>query len=136
MTTTETPEFAPAVLRSLPTLVPAGMTQADLALELGLSAHLQACAIDLDDAFTQLWAVRQAILEAADMDASTEPIPFAGRDGRLGFLNMAVYLGNLVERAATKVRCEPQVVVERALGRPVVHQVRRTAADRRQLRSS
>ena len=76
------------------------MTRADLALELGLSAHLQACAIEVDDASAQLWAVRQAILEAADMDASTEPIPFGGRDERLGLLNMAVYLGNLVERAA------------------------------------
>ena len=52
------------------------MTQADLALELGLSAHLQMSGIEVDDAIAQLWAVRQAILEAADMDPSTEPIPF------------------------------------------------------------
>ena len=107
MITPETPEFGPAVLRSLPALVPAGMTQADLALELGLSAHLQTSAIDVDDAIAQMWAVRQAVLEAADMDASAEPIPFGGRNDRLGLLNMVIYLGNLVERAATLQRLRP-----------------------------
>src|SRR6202043_3654550 len=66
--TLEAPTFGPAVLRSLNTLVPAGMTQADLALELGLSAHLQMCDIEVGDAIAEMWAVRQAILEASDMD--------------------------------------------------------------------
>ncbi len=136
MTTTETPEFAPAVLASLPALVPAGMTQPDLALELGLSAHLQASDIEPDDALSQLWAIRRAILEVADMDSSTEPVPFGGRDERLALLNMAVYLGNLVERAAALGHCDAQSVVERAGAHPVVHQVRRTGVDRRQLRTS
>jgi hypothetical protein len=136
VTTTEIPEFAPAVLRSLPALVPAGMTQPDLALELGLSAHLQASAVDPGAALTQLWAIRQAILEVADMDSSIEPIPFGGRDERLELLNMALYLGNLVERAAALGHCDAEAIVERAAAHPVVHQAPAIGADRRQLRTS
>lgn len=112
------------------------MTQADLALELGLSAHMQMSGTEVDDAIAQMWAVRQAILEASDMDASVEPIPFGGRSERLGLLNLALYLGNLVERAAALQDCERDTIVARALGRPVIQQVRRTAPDVRQLRSS
>ena len=136
MITPETPAFGPAVLRSLPALVPAGMTQADLALELGLSAHLQMGDIEVSDAIAQMWAVRQAILEASDMDASNEPIPFGGRCERLDLLNMVIYLGNLVERAATLNDCDPDAIVARAMRRPVVQQVRASTVHLRQLRSS
>jgi hypothetical protein len=134
--TPETSEFGPAVLRSLAALVPAGMTQADLALELGLSAHLQMSDIEVDDAIAQMWAVRQAILEAGDMDPSAEPIPFGGRCGRLDLLNMAIYLGNLVERAATLNDCNRDAIVARAMVRPVIQQVRVSTTDLRQLRTS
>jgi hypothetical protein len=132
----ETTEFAPAVLQSLPVLVPSGMIQADLALELGLSAHIQMSATEVDDAMGQMWAIRQAVLEAGDMDASIEPIPFGGRSERLGLLNLAIYLGNLVDRAAAHQGCDRHTIVARALLRPVLHQVRRTAPEVRELRSS
>jgi len=132
----EPTEFGPAVLRSLPTLVPVGMTEADLALELGLSAHLQMSGTEVDDAIAQMWAIRQAILEASDLDASIEPIPIGGRSQRLGLLNLTLYLGHLVERAAALQDCDRDTIVTRALGRPVIRQIRRTAADVRQLRSS
>ncbi len=136
MTQTETPEFGSAVLRSLPVLVPAGMTQADLALEMGLSAHLQMGGVEVDDGIAHLWAVRQAILEASGMDPSIEPIPFGGRSGRLDLLNMAIYLGNLLERAAARNACDPDAIVTRALGRPVLYQVRSSVEDLRALRTS
>lgn len=136
MSEIETPEFAPSVLRSLPVLVPAGMTSADLALELGLTAHLQAAGVDLDEAARQLWAVRQGLLEAADMDTSLEPIPFRSRSERLGLLNMVIYLGDLLARAAATSASTRESVVERALDRPVVQAVRAPVAERRQLRSS
>ena len=136
MTKPEPSEFGPAVLRSLPTLVPVGMTEADLALELGLSAHLQTSGTEVDDAIAQMWAIRQAILEASDLDASIEPIPIGGRSQRLGLLNLTVYLGHLVERAAALQDCDRDTIVTRALGRPVIRQIRGTAADVRQLRSS
>jgi hypothetical protein len=103
------------------------MTEADLALELGLSAHLQMSGTEVDDAIAQMWAIRQAILEA---------IPIGGRSQRLGLLNLTLYLGHLVERAAALRDCDRDTIVTRALGRPVIRQIRRTAADVRQLRSS
>jgi hypothetical protein len=132
----ETVAFAPAVLRSLPVLVPTGMTQADLALELGLSAYMEMSDTELDDAIGQMWAIRQAVLEAGDMDVSTEPIPFGGSSARLGLLNLALYLGNLVDRAAAHQECAGGTIVARALDRPVLQQVRRAAPEVRQLRSS
>ena len=136
MTTYETSEFGPAVLRDLPWLVPLGMTEGDLALELGLSAHLQTSGIELDDAITQLWAVRQAILETSDIDATIEPIPFGGHSPRSSLLNLTVYLGNLVARAAAIQDCDRATIVARSLGVPLIRQVRRSAPDVRQLRSS
>jgi hypothetical protein len=129
--------FAPAVLRSLPALVPAEMTQADLALELGLSALLQMAGTGVDDALGQLWAVRQAVLEAGGMDEAIEPIPLLGGSDRLGLLHMALYLGNLLQRAAGHLGCDRDTLVGLALARPVLRSVRRTALpDIRQLRSS
>lgn len=136
MSKLETSEFAPAVLRSLAALVPSGMTQADLALELGLSAHMQMTATEVDDAVGQMWAIRQAVLEAGDLDASIEPIPLVGRSERLGLLNLVIYLGHLVERAAAHQGCDGEAIVTRALLRPVLHQIRRTAPDIRELRTS
>jgi hypothetical protein len=112
------------------------MTEADLALELGLSAHLQMSGTEVDDAIAQMWAIRQAILEASDMDASIEPIPFGGRSERLSLLNLAIYLGNLVGRAADLHDCDRHAIVTRALDRPVIQQVRRTAPAIRLLRTS
>lgn len=112
------------------------MTQADLALELGLSAHLQMSDIEVGDAIARMWAVRQAILEASEMDPAAEPIPFGGRCERLDLLNMAIYLGNLVGRAATLNDCDPDAIVARAMVRPVIRQVRASTTDLRQLRSS
>ncbi len=136
MITPETLEFGPAVLRTLPALVPAGMTRADLALELGLSAHLQMSDIEVDDAIAQMWAIRQAILEAAAMDPATEPIPFGSRDERLELLNMALYLGNLMDRAATLNHCDRDDIVARAMVRPVIRQVRTSTTHLRRLRTS
>lgn len=136
MTKPDITEFGPAVLRGLPALVPAGMIDADLALELGLSAHLQRTDTEVDDAMAQMWAIRQAILEVSDLDASTEPIPFGGRSGRLGLLNLAIYLGNLLGRAAALQDCDRHTIVTRALDRPVIQQVRRPAPAIRLLRTS
>jgi hypothetical protein len=50
-------------------------------------------------------------------------------------LNLAIYLGNLVERAAALQACDGDAIVTRAMGRLVI-QGRRPARDIRQLRSS
>jgi hypothetical protein len=132
----ETVDFAPAVLLSLPVLVPSGMVQADLALELGLTAYMEMSGTELEDAVGQMWEIRTALLEAGDLDAAIEPIPFGGSSKRLDLLNLALYLGNLVDRAAAHQNCDSTTIVARAMDRPVLQRVRRTVPDVRQLRSS
>jgi hypothetical protein len=128
--------FAPVVLRSLPALVPAGMAQVDLALELGLSACMQMADTEVDEALGQLWDIRQAVLEASGIDESTEPIPLVGSSDRVGVLHMALYLGNLLHRAAGHRGGDIGSLVTLALDRPVLQRVRRALPDIRQLRSS
>jgi hypothetical protein len=124
------------VLRSLHVLVPSGTTQADLALELGLTAWMRASGTDIEDALRQMWCIRQAVLEAGGMDPAIEPIPFGGSSSRLDLLNIAIYLGNLVDRAAAGQGCDRDVIVARALDRPVLRHVRLMAPEVRVLRSS
>ena len=97
---------------------------------------MQMTATEVDDAVGQMWAIRQAVLEAAEMDASIEPIPLGGRSERLGLLNLVIYLGHLVERAAAHQEVDRQTIVDRALRRPILHQVRRPVPRVRELRSS
>src|ERR1700676_4008639 len=113
----ETVGFAPAVLRGLAELGPFDLSEADLALELGLSAWIRFGAISLDDARSTLLHLRSVLLEAGEMDSGSEPIPFFGRSPRLDMLNLAAYLGNLVGRAAWSAQCDPQVIVERTIER-------------------
>ncbi len=70
---------------------------------------------DLEAARSEMLAMRAALLRAADMDVTTEPVPFTGPNRRAAVLNLAAYLGNLVERAAASADCEPAVIVERAI---------------------
>jgi hypothetical protein len=97
---------------------------------------MQMTGTELGDALDQMWGIRQAVLEAGDMDASIEPIPLTGRSERIGLLNLAIYLGALVERAAAHQGCDAGAIVARSLRRPVLHQVRRSVPDVRELRSS
>ncbi len=136
MSKSETIEFAPAVLRSLHILVPPGQTGPDLGCELGLSAWMRLTGTELEDASRHMWAVRQAVLDAGQMDAAIEPVPLAGRSPRLDLLNLVAYLSDLVVRAAAHQRCHPDVIVARSLDRPVLHRVGVTAPRVRQLRSS
>ena len=108
-------DFMPNVVRGLSDLGP--MPEPDLALELGLSAWMRISGIDLADARAQMLSIRSAVIEAGDLDPATEPVPFSGRTSRLAVLNLAAYLGNLMKRASSSARCQPDVLVERVLGR-------------------
>jgi hypothetical protein len=132
----DTADYAAAVLRSLHVLVPSGATQADLALELGLTAWMHASGTDIEDALDQMWRIRQAVLEAGTMDPDIEPIPFVGNSSRIDLLNLAIYLGNLVERAATTRGCDRDVIVVEALDHPALRHVTVPAPQVRMLRSS
>jgi hypothetical protein len=132
----DTADYAASVLRSLHVLVPSGATKADLALELGLTAWMRASGTDVEDAVDQMWRIRQAVLEVGQMDPDIEPIPFVGSSPRLDLLNLAIYLGNLVERAVATRGCDRDIIVVEALDRPVLRHITVAAPQVRVLRSS
>jgi hypothetical protein len=105
--------FAPAVLRGLIDL--GSVVETDLALEFGLSAWMHFNDVDFEEARLALLAVRRILLRVGNIDPLTEPIPFSGRSPRLDTLNLAAYLGNLVERAAASTQCPPDDIVEQAI---------------------
>jgi hypothetical protein len=107
--------FGPALLRGLSTLGLADCSESVLALELGLSAWMRLGGVDLASARGQMMRIRDAVLEAGEMDTTSEPIPLSGRSPRLDTLHLASYLGTLVERAASCADCEPSQIVERAI---------------------
>jgi hypothetical protein len=113
VTVTATQGFAPAVLRGLVDLGP--VVETDLALELGLSAWMRFNDVDFEEARQALLAARRMLLGVAGIDPVTEPVPFSGRSARLDTLNLAAYLGNLVERAAASAQCQPDAIVELAI---------------------
>jgi len=132
----ETDQFASSVLRNIDVLLPSGVSGTDLACELGLSAWMRLTGTTLDDAPGQLWAVRQAILEAGQLDEATEPVPMGARAPRLAVLNLVAYLGDLLDRAASHLGCGRQDIIAEALGQPVLHGPRSAVGHQRVLRSS
>jgi hypothetical protein len=120
MSSTDTVDFAPAILSSLAVLVPPDQLSTDLACELGISAWLRRTGTPIEDAPGRLWAARQALLEAGGMDAGTEPIPMGARTARLDLLNLVGYLADLVGRAAAHRGCDRATIVVAALARPIL----------------
>ena len=116
--------------------MPSGTTAADLALELGLSACMQMSDTDANGAIGQMWSIRTAVLEVSQLDVPSEPVPFGGSSERLGLINLALYLGNLVERAAAQGGCDADTIVAMALDRPIIQGIARIAPEVWQLRSS
>jgi hypothetical protein len=91
--------FAPAVLAGLAGIGPVDGAGDDLSLELGLSVWLRRTGTSLAGAVGELLAVRRAVLEVSDLDASTELVPLVGRSPRSDVLVLATYVSDLLERA-------------------------------------
>ncbi len=108
------PEFAEAILRGLSEVAE---SEPDLALELGLTAWMRQGGRGIEEAQCAMVALRSAILEVAEMDRRSEPSPLTGVSARTDLLNWAVYLADLVRRAAWASRCETGLIVERSVRR-------------------
>jgi hypothetical protein len=106
--------FAEAMLRGLSEVAEA---QPDLALELGLTAWMRQGGRGIEEAQAAMVSLRSAVLEVAEMDHRSEPSPLTGVSARTDLLNWAVYLADLVRRAARASRCETSLIVERSVRR-------------------
>src|SRR6185437_1802179 len=110
-----TSRFGPALLCGLAELGPVDPFSGDLSLELGVSVWLRRSGTSLVDACAELLEARTAVLEASAMDPGTEPVPLVGRSPRLDVVNLALYVGDLLRRAAAAAGSSVQVVAERAI---------------------
>lgn len=70
---------------------------------------------DLYGVRSMLPALRAAVLEAAGMDPTHEPVPFVGRSPRDDVLSSVAYLSELLERAASIAHCGADELAERAI---------------------
>jgi hypothetical protein len=83
----------------------------ELCLELGLSVWMKRYHIPYDDCWAATMAIRAWLLEVAEMDAESEPIPLHGHSPEIDVANFAAYLADLFLRASEAVECEvPQVI--------------------------
>jgi len=109
--------FGPTVLRGLAELAPAASSRPDLALELGLTAWMRQGEMDLEGTRSAMKALRTAVVEAAEMDLRSEPVPLSGLSPKDDLMNWAIYLANLVQRAAARKRCHTSLIVEQSIRR-------------------
>ena len=109
--------MAPALLRGLSILGPADAPGPDIALEMGVSAWMLRAETDVAGVSRLLPALRAAVLDAAGMDATHEPVPFVGRSHRDDVLRSVAYLADLLERAAAAASCSAIEIAERAIDR-------------------
>jgi hypothetical protein len=105
-------DFPSTLVRGLVTLEPSDPNKEDLSLTLGLSLWMHQSGTDLAEARATMLELRSLILELGGMDHQTEPIPLFGRTERVDVCSLAVYLGDLVQRAARTIRCEPDEMAE------------------------
>jgi hypothetical protein len=67
--------------------------------------------IAYDDCRAAMLAIRASLLEIAEMDPETEPIPLFGRSPEIDVANFAAYLAELFMRASAAIHCEiPHVI--------------------------
>ena len=107
--------FAPTVLRGLAELAPSASSHPDLALELGLTAWMRQGAMDVEATRSAMKALRIAVVRAAEMDLRSEPVPLIGLSPKDDLVNWAIYLANLVQRAAASKRCHTSLIVEESI---------------------
>lgn len=107
--------FVPALLGGLAELGPVEPFSGDLTLELGISVWLRRSGTSLLEARGTLLEVREAILRVGGLDPSTEPVPLVGRSPRCDVVNLVVYVGGLLQRAAPRAG-GVQAVVEQVVG--------------------
>ena len=94
--------FAPVAARGIAVLAPEDLTRGNLTLELGLSLWMRRTGTDLRGVRDELLRVRSALVAAAGLDPRTEPVPLLAGPPRRAVLGLAVYLDDLVNRAARR----------------------------------
>lgn len=97
------------------TLIPDDLCTGNLGLELGLSLWMRRADLVVADACSILLTVRDALVATSDLDPDHEPIPLLAGDDRTATLGLAIYLHDLVDRAACHTDRSRNAVAEEAV---------------------
>jgi hypothetical protein len=108
--------FAHEALHGLAVLGPEDHAAGNLSLPLGLSLWMRRGGLDVHGARHALLGLRAALLDAAGLDARTEPIPLQVADPVAAAISVAVYVDGLLTRAAGSVGTTRVDMAERAVG--------------------
>lgn len=90
-------------------------TEDDLSLPLALSAWIVRAAVELPDAYDLLLGMRRAVVDAAGLDARSEPVPLRLADPCAALRSLGAYLYELVGRAARHAGTTTVELAERTL---------------------
>jgi hypothetical protein len=81
----------------------------------GLTASMARHGAGAEDVVEAILEVRAAVIAAAGIDPSTEPVPLVVGDPAVAAVNLGVYLQGLLDRAATVARIDRATVSVRTL---------------------
>lgn len=100
-------QVAAEVAAILGGIAPELLASAPLTLPLALSLPMARHRLSADELTDAMQLVRGAILQAARLDPSTEPVPLAAGGGRRAALMLAGYLHDLLFKAAHRAGAAP-----------------------------
>jgi hypothetical protein len=81
-------------------LEPEDLAQGNLTVPLGLSLWMRRGGIDIEAARDAMFDLRAALLSASGLDERTEPVPLIVADPVAATISLAVYVDDLLQRAA------------------------------------
>jgi hypothetical protein len=88
----------------------------DLVSLMSLSAWMCQAGTDLADSIDAMLSLRTALVDAAGIEISSEPVPLLPPDDKVALVNLARYLEDLVCRSSARNDCTPTEIAGRALG--------------------
>ncbi len=87
----------------------------DQVIPFGLTATMARHGAGAEDVIEAILALRSAVITAAGLDPTTEPVPLVVGDPKVAVVNLAVYLLGLLDRAATAASTDRATVSVRTL---------------------
>lgn len=93
-------QFATALAHGVADFEPEDLTSDALRLTFDLSAWMRRTSVGAEEAWSGVLLLRNALLEVAGLECTSEPVPLRALDTKMALASMTVYLDGLLERAA------------------------------------
>jgi hypothetical protein len=107
--------FAHEAMLGLADLEPEDLAQGNLTVPLGLSLWMRRGGIGIEAARDAMFDLRAALLDASGLDERTEPVPLVVADPVAATISLAVYVDDLLQRAARTAATSRAEMARRSL---------------------